>query len=204
MVADKGALPNKPTVVVLAVAAKIECHLVHPVTEEEWAGVLCSLAAKERDTYMEPLLEAKAPPTVIFFARAFALSQEGAIFVSTQAGQQAPLSPQYQHQRPPFCGQPAAERLHGARHWQRALLAHLPPHARGVVLLLGDTQPPFPLPLNYTPLIEISLPLPYFDRVAYSVQLEGICVVGTLLPIPKSVLIPDHTGAGQTMADSGS
>ncbi|KAJ0987795.1 hypothetical protein J5N97_006151 [Dioscorea zingiberensis] len=58
--------------------------------------------------------------------------------------------------------------------------------------------------MNYTPLIEMSLPLPYFDRVAYSVQLEGIKVGSKLLPIPKSVLVPDHTGAGQTMVDSGS
>uniref|UniRef100_A0A1D1XIX3 Aspartic proteinase nepenthesin-2 n=1 Tax=Anthurium amnicola TaxID=1678845 RepID=A0A1D1XIX3_9ARAE len=75
------------------------------------------------------------------------------------------------------------------------------------VLLLGGDGPgalPFPVPLNYTPLIQISLPLPYFDRVAYSVQLEGIRVGATLLPIPKSVLVPDHTGAGQTMVDSGS
>lgn len=75
------------------------------------------------------------------------------------------------------------------------------------VLLLGDAASspmPFPLPtLNYTPLIQISLPLPYFDRVAYSVQLEGIRVGNVLLPIPKSVLVPDHTGAGQTMVDSG-
>lgn len=72
------------------------------------------------------------------------------------------------------------------------------------VLLIGEPDPGgFPVPLNYTPLVEISLPLPYFDRVAYSVQLEGIRVAGTLLPIPKSVLVPDHTGAGQTMVDSG-
>ncbi|MQL97815.1 hypothetical protein Taro_030523 [Colocasia esculenta] len=75
----------------------------------------------------------------------------------------------------------------------------------GVLLLGGDSAAlPFPVPLNYTPLIQISLPLPYFDRVAYSVQLEGIRVGSTLLPIPKSVLVPDHTGAGQTMVDSGS
>ncbi|RWW58992.1 hypothetical protein BHE74_00034101 [Ensete ventricosum] len=74
--------------------------------------------------------------------------------------------------------------------------------ASGVVVL-GDAEPPFPLSLNYTPLIQISLPLPYFDRVAYTVQLEGIRVGDTLLPIPKSVLVPDHTGAGQTMVDSG-
>ncbi|KAG6523985.1 hypothetical protein ZIOFF_013874 [Zingiber officinale] len=42
------------------------------------------------------------------------------------------------------------------------------------VLLLGDAAPPFLLPLNYTPFIQISLPLPYFDRVAYSIQLDGI------------------------------
>ncbi|CAL9055149.1 unnamed protein product [Musa banksii] len=71
------------------------------------------------------------------------------------------------------------------------------------VLVLGDAEPPFPLSLNYTPLIQISLPLPYFDRVAYTVQLEGIRVGDNLLPIPKSVLVPDHTGAGQTMVDSG-
>ncbi|XP_052146808.1 aspartic proteinase PCS1-like [Oryza glaberrima] len=70
------------------------------------------------------------------------------------------------------------------------------------VLLLGDDGGVAP-PLNYTPLIEISQPLPYFDRVAYSVQLEGIRVGCALLPIPKSVLTPDHTGAGQTMVDSG-
>ncbi|XP_006651248.3 aspartic proteinase PCS1-like [Oryza brachyantha] len=70
------------------------------------------------------------------------------------------------------------------------------------VLLLGDDGGVAP-PLNYTPLIEISQPLPYFDRVAYSVQLEGIRVGYALLPIPKSALTPDHTGAGQTMVDSG-
>ncbi|KAJ3682714.1 hypothetical protein LUZ60_012941 [Juncus effusus] len=75
----------------------------------------------------------------------------------------------------------------------------------GILLLGGlpNSSLPFTLPLNYTPLIQISLPLPYFDRVAYSVQLEGIRVANTILPIPKSVLVPDHTGAGQTMVDSG-
>ncbi|XP_042510535.1 aspartic proteinase PCS1 [Macadamia integrifolia] len=58
-------------------------------------------------------------------------------------------------------------------------------------------------PLNYTPLIQISTPLPYFDRAAYTVQLEGIKVSDKLLPLPKSVFVPDHTGAGQTMVDSG-
>ncbi|XP_007026972.2 PREDICTED: aspartic proteinase PCS1 [Theobroma cacao] len=71
------------------------------------------------------------------------------------------------------------------------------------LLLLGDSNVTWLMPLNYTPLIQISEPLPYFDRVAYTVQLEGIKVSGKLLPIPKSVLVPDHTGAGQTMVDSG-
>uniref|UniRef100_A0A0A9GWF2 Peptidase A1 domain-containing protein n=1 Tax=Arundo donax TaxID=35708 RepID=A0A0A9GWF2_ARUDO len=70
------------------------------------------------------------------------------------------------------------------------------------VLLLGHSDLPF-LPLNYTPMYQPTLPLPYFDRVAYSVQLIGIRVGGKPLPIPASVLAPDHTGAGQTMVDSG-
>ncbi|KAG2541785.1 aspartic proteinase PCS1-like [Panicum virgatum] len=72
----------------------------------------------------------------------------------------------------------------------------------GLLVIGGDGLALAP-PLNYTPLIEIPQPLPYFDRVAYSVQLEGIRVGAALLPIPKSVLAPDHTGAGQTMVDSG-
>jgi hypothetical protein len=72
----------------------------------------------------------------------------------------------------------------------------------GLLVLGGDGAALAPQ-LNYTPLIQISRPLPYFDRVAYSVQLEGIRVGAALLPIPKSVLAPDHTGAGQTMVDSG-
>jgi hypothetical protein len=72
----------------------------------------------------------------------------------------------------------------------------------GILILGGDGTDAAPA-LNYTPLIEISQPLPYFDRVAYTVQLEGIRVGRALLPIPKSVLTPDHTGAGQTMVDSG-
>lgn len=71
------------------------------------------------------------------------------------------------------------------------------------VLLFGDANFSWLAPLNYTPLIQISTPLPYFDRVAYTVQLEGIKVSGKLLPLPKSVFVPDHTGAGQTMVDSG-
>ncbi|CAK9323273.1 unnamed protein product [Citrullus colocynthis] len=71
------------------------------------------------------------------------------------------------------------------------------------LLLLGDANFSWLAPLNYTPLIEMSTPLPYFDRVAYTVQLEGIKVSNKLLPIPESVFEPDHTGAGQTMVDSG-
>ncbi|KAM7264601.1 hypothetical protein ACFE04_002284 [Oxalis oulophora] len=72
------------------------------------------------------------------------------------------------------------------------------------LLLLGDSANfTATLPLNYTPLIQISTPLPYFDRVAYTVNLQGIKVNGKSLPIPESILVPDHTGAGQTMVDSG-
>ncbi|KAL8050323.1 hypothetical protein ABFX02_06G075600 [Erythranthe guttata] len=71
------------------------------------------------------------------------------------------------------------------------------------VLLFGEANLPWLKPLNYTPMIQISTPLPYFDRVAYTVQLEGIRVAGTVLPLPKSIFEPDHTGAGQTMVDSG-
>lgn len=71
------------------------------------------------------------------------------------------------------------------------------------VLLLGDATLPWLKPLSYTPLVQISTPLPYFDRVAYSVQLEGIKVNSKILSLPKSVFEPDHTGAGQTMVDSG-
>ncbi|KAJ6362999.1 hypothetical protein OIU78_003233 [Salix suchowensis] len=71
------------------------------------------------------------------------------------------------------------------------------------LLLLGESNLTWSVPLNYTPLIQISAPLPYFDRVAYTVQLEGIKVLDRLLPIPKSTFEPDHTGAGQTMVDSG-
>ncbi|KAI6676328.1 hypothetical protein NL676_037124 [Syzygium grande] len=71
------------------------------------------------------------------------------------------------------------------------------------VLLFGDAGFDWVGPLNYTPLVQISTPLPYFDRVAYTVQMEGIKVSGKVLPLPKSVFEPDHTGAGQTMVDSG-
>jgi hypothetical protein len=71
------------------------------------------------------------------------------------------------------------------------------------LLLLGEANFSWLAPLNYTPLIQISTPLPYFDRVAYTVQLEGIKVSDKLLPLPKSAFVPDHTGAGQTMVDSG-
>ncbi|KAI3799861.1 hypothetical protein L1987_35166 [Smallanthus sonchifolius] len=71
------------------------------------------------------------------------------------------------------------------------------------VLMLGEFNYTWLRPLAYTPMVKISTPLPYFDRVAYTVQLEGIKVAGTVLPLPKSIYEPDHTGAGQTMIDSG-
>lgn len=71
------------------------------------------------------------------------------------------------------------------------------------VLLFGPASFEWLGPLKYTPLVQISTPLPYFDRVAYTVQLEGIKVSNKLLSLPKSVFVPDHTGAGQTMVDSG-
>ncbi|WOL13571.1 cyclin-D3-2-like [Canna indica] len=46
-----------------------ECHLVHLVAEEEWAGVLCSLAAKEGDTCTELLLEAGGEHAYLISAR---------------------------------------------------------------------------------------------------------------------------------------
>lgn len=71
------------------------------------------------------------------------------------------------------------------------------------ILLLGNNNFTWLMPLNYTPLIQISIPLPYFDRAAYTVRLQGIRVSEKVLPLPKSILEPDHTGAGQTMVDSG-
>ncbi|XP_057978931.1 aspartic proteinase PCS1-like [Malania oleifera] len=71
------------------------------------------------------------------------------------------------------------------------------------VLLFGDASFKWLRPLNYTPLFQMSTPLPYFNRVAYTVHLEAIKVSGKPLRISKSLLEPDHTGAGQTMVDSG-
>ncbi|KAL9226608.1 hypothetical protein vseg_002400 [Gypsophila vaccaria] len=71
------------------------------------------------------------------------------------------------------------------------------------VLLFGEANFGWLKPRSYTPLVKISRPLPYFDQVAYSVQFEGIKVGDKLLNLPKSILQPDHTGAGQTMVDSG-
>lgn len=74
------------------------------------------------------------------------------------------------------------------------------------VLLFGEANIPWLKPLSYTPLVKVSSDsprLPYFNRVAYSVQFEGIKVGEKLLNLPKSILKPDHTGAGQTMVDSG-
>ncbi|KAL8094148.1 hypothetical protein AgCh_035858 [Apium graveolens] len=69
--------------------------------------------------------------------------------------------------------------------------------------LMGNNNFTWLMPLNYTPLVQISIPLPYYDRAAYTVKLQGIKVSNKILPLPKSILEPDHTGAGQTMVDSG-
>ncbi|KAF3778660.1 Aspartic proteinase [Nymphaea thermarum] len=72
------------------------------------------------------------------------------------------------------------------------------------VLVIGESDPvSASAALTYTPFVGVSMPLPYFDRVAYSVQLVGVRVAGKVLPLPKTVFVPDHTGAGQTMVDSG-
>ncbi|XP_022134256.1 aspartic proteinase PCS1-like, partial [Momordica charantia] len=55
------------------------------------------------------------------------------------------------------------------------------------VLLFGDASLSWLGNLNYTPLIQMSTPLPYYDRVAYTVQLEGIRVSNRILALPKSV-----------------
>ncbi|XP_058765243.1 aspartic proteinase PCS1-like [Vicia villosa] len=71
------------------------------------------------------------------------------------------------------------------------------------VLLFGEANFNWLGPLKYTPMVKMSIPLPYFDRVAYTVRLEGIRVGKKLLQVPKTIFAPDHTGAGQTMVDSG-
>ncbi|KAL2333267.1 hypothetical protein Fmac_014480 [Flemingia macrophylla] len=71
------------------------------------------------------------------------------------------------------------------------------------VLLFGDAKFTWLGPLKYTPLVKMNTPLPYFDRVAYTVKLQGIRVGSKSLNVPKSIFSPDHTGAGQTMVDSG-
>ncbi|XP_027337535.1 aspartic proteinase PCS1-like [Abrus precatorius] len=76
-------------------------------------------------------------------------------------------------------------------------------HDSSGVLLFGDATFSWVGPLKYTPLVKINTPLPYFDRVAYTVRLEGIRVGSKQLQVPKSIFAPDHTGAGQTMVDSG-
>lgn len=71
------------------------------------------------------------------------------------------------------------------------------------VMIFGQADFPWLGARKYTPLVRVENRLPYFDRVAYTVHLEGIKVSNTILPLPKSILVPDHTGAGQTMFDSG-
>ncbi|KAL5161830.1 Aspartic proteinase PCS1 [Glycine soja] len=71
------------------------------------------------------------------------------------------------------------------------------------ILLLGESNFSWGGSLNYTPLVQISTPLPYFDRSAYTVRLEGIKISDKLLNISGNLFVPDHTGAGQTMFDLG-
>ncbi|CAL5192116.1 unnamed protein product [Lathyrus oleraceus] len=71
------------------------------------------------------------------------------------------------------------------------------------ILLLGGSNFSWVGSLNYTPLVQISIPLPYFDRAAYTVRLMGIKVSEKLLNLSDDMLVPDHTGAGQTMFDLG-
>jgi hypothetical protein len=73
----------------------------------------------------------------------------------------------------------------------------------GVLVLGNGVTPPGLGPLHYTSLIKKNTPLPYFNRFAYTIKLEGIKVSDKFLPLPKSAFLPDHTGAGQTMVDSG-
>ena len=71
------------------------------------------------------------------------------------------------------------------------------------VLVLGDARLPSLPPLKYTPLVTKQDRLPYWDRFAYTVQFQGIRVGSVMLPIPASAFVPDHSGAGQTILDSG-
>ncbi|KAG7033342.1 Aspartic proteinase PCS1, partial [Cucurbita argyrosperma subsp. argyrosperma] len=71
------------------------------------------------------------------------------------------------------------------------------------VLILGEGNHSWVGNMAYTPLVQMSTPLPSYDRFAYTVKLEGIKVGNKILALEKSILVPDHTGAGQTMVDSG-
>ncbi|KOM38037.1 hypothetical protein LR48_Vigan03g141900 [Vigna angularis] len=71
------------------------------------------------------------------------------------------------------------------------------------ILLLGESNLSWGGSLNYTSLVQISTPLPYFDRSAYTVRFKGIKVSDKLLNISDNLFVPDHTGAGQTMFDLG-
>ncbi|VFQ99694.1 unnamed protein product [Cuscuta campestris] len=54
--------------------------------------------------------------------------------------------------------------------------------------------------LNFT---ESQKTLPSLDEFAYTVNMTGIRIAGTLLKINPTAFVPDHTGSGQTMIDSG-
>ncbi|ERN13923.1 aspartic proteinase PCS1 [Amborella trichopoda] len=56
---------------------------------------------------------------------------------------------------------------------------------------------------RYTKLLTSNDNLPYFDHTAYTLNLHGIRLGKKRLPLERSVFQPDHTGAGQTIIDSG-
>ncbi|VFQ79179.1 unnamed protein product [Cuscuta campestris] len=79
---------------------------------------------------------------------------------------------------------------------------YIPSGAAAGVLVFGEANFSLSKPLSCTLLVRLSAQLPSFDRVTYMIQLKGIWVAMVLL-IPKSVLKPVNTGAGQTMVDFG-
>ncbi|MED6106691.1 Glutathione gamma-glutamylcysteinyltransferase 1 [Stylosanthes scabra] len=70
------------------------------------------------------------------------------------------------------------------------------------VLVLGESNISWVGPFNYTSLVQEQDRLPYFDRVAYTVQLKGIKVGNNLLNISDTVLV-QTMWSGQTMFDLG-
>ncbi|MCI29348.1 aspartic proteinase PCS1-like [Trifolium medium] len=56
------------------------------------------------------------------------------------------------------------------------------------VLVLGNGATPSGL-VHYTPLIKMTTPLPYFNRFAYTIQLEGIKVPNLLSFLDRFTLL---------------